>query len=71
MDAVLFVTASSHSAPLAALLSTFGGSSVFGAGVSFAFVIAANRGGTARRFGLVVSTGISMGISIQDCADSF
>lgn len=71
MGEVLLVTASSRSAPSAGLLSTFGGSSVFGAGVSFAFVIAANRGGTARRFGLVVSTGISIGISIQDCADSY
>lgn len=71
MDGALLVIASPHSAPSAALLSTFGGSSVFGVGVSFAFVIAANRSGTARRFGLVVSMGISMGISIQDCADSF
>ena len=47
MDGALLVIASPHSAPSAALLSTFGGSSVFGVGVSFAFVIAANRSGTA------------------------
>lgn len=53
MDGALLVIASPHSAPSAALLSTFGGSSVFGVGVSFAFVIAGKpkRDGPTLRLG--------------------
>lgn len=60
--------------PSVGVLSTFGCSStttVEVAAASFFFSIASNRGGTPRRLGFSSSTGISMGISIQECAEEF